>query len=66
LWDNASSVSVAGEFNAWNKDSLHLEKNGNRWSRRIELPIEFSKHEYQFKFVVNGKDWVLNKSLPVS
>lgn len=45
---------------------MHLEKNGNRWSRKIELPIDFSKSEYQFKFVINGKDWILNNSIPVS
>jgi hypothetical protein len=30
------------------------------------LPIDFSKSEYQFKFVINGKDWILNNSLPIS
>ena len=62
----ASKVSVAGAFNGWNKDALHLEKQGNTWRKKATLPIDASKSSYQFKFVINGSDWVVNDRLPVA
>ena len=43
---SAHRVTVAGEFNGWNKDSIALEKQGNSWRLMHMLPIESSKQHY--------------------
>lgn len=53
---------MAGEFNGWNKESLSLRKEGATWRIMHTLPIENKAH-YQFKFVINGSDWVLNEQM---
>lgn len=56
LFDQASSVSVAGDFNGWSMEDLPLKrgKDGS-WSGTIDLE---SNRDYQFRYVVDGKDWV--------
>jgi len=56
-------VAVAGEFTGWKPD-IYLEKRGQRWSTRVTLPNDGTKASYQYKFVINDKDWILNNSLP--
>lgn len=61
----AKQVSVAGGFNGWNKDKnpLTLGSDGRTW--RTELKI--APGRYQYKFVVDGRDWVVDpkvKSVP--
>lgn len=36
------------------------------WKGKITLPIDSSKHSYQYKFVINDKDWVTNQNLPTT
>ncbi len=52
----ASSVTVAGSFNDWNKSSypLHLSKKGNVW----EGTFPISPGVYLYRFVVNGSQWL--------
>jgi cyclomaltodextrinase len=51
-------VNVAGTFNDWNKDhdSLQVGSDGKTWTAKISIP--YGKVDY--KFVVNGTDWVLD------
>jgi alpha-amylase len=52
------TVSIAGEFNGWNKnkDYLRYRTKTRRWE--IELPLRHGR--YSYKFVLNGKDWVFD------
>src|SRR5207244_2429251 len=49
--NGASSVSVAGSFNGWEK--APLKKEGDRWTTRLNL----ARGRYEYRFVVDGK-WV--------
>lgn len=54
--DTAESVTLAGEFNGWNPDSIHFERHlSGMWRAGIEVP-EAGKYEY--KFVIDGRVWV--------
>jgi cyclomaltodextrinase / maltogenic alpha-amylase / neopullulanase len=52
----ARTVSVAGTFNNWNKDSdpLKLSPDGKSW--RTTKGLTVGKHQY--KFVVDGDKWI--------
>ncbi len=57
----AESVSVAGSFNNWNVNANPMEKSkSGLWTLKLKL----SPGTYQYKFVVNGKDWVPDPSNP--
>jgi len=58
----ARKVAVAGEFNGW-KPTINLNKVGSTWKGVATLPID-NRPQYQYKFVVNDTDWVLNPSAP--
>jgi serine protease AprX len=56
--DHAESVSIAGDFNAWNP--LALERNGaGLWSIEIAAP---PAGRLEYKFIVNGSRWVEDPS----
>ena len=52
------SVSVAGEFNGWNTTAtpMHADADGLTWRARV--PLNYGS--YQYKFVLNGDNWVLD------
>ena len=52
------SVSVAGQFNGWDKSAnpLAVDADGLTW--RVTLPL--TTGAYQYKFVVNGDTWILD------
>lgn len=54
--EGVKSVSVAGTFNAWNKDAnpMVMGADGRMWSATVNL----SPGEFQYKFVVNGENWI--------
>jgi hypothetical protein len=53
------SVSVAGEFNDWSKDAWQMtEVKDGVYELRKDLGGFGGRHEWQFKFVVNGFYWV--------
>lgn len=56
----ATSVSVAGSFNSWNKASNPLKWTGAKWSCELSLP----PGRYEYKFVVNGTNWLIDPSNP--
>ncbi len=59
---SAQSVSLAGSFNRWDPqaDALQGPDRDGIWT--IVLPLLQGRYEY--RFVVNGKDWVLDPSAP--
>jgi len=50
----ASSVSVVGDFNDWNKEKNPMKLESGVW--KCSLPLKVGRHEY--KFVVNNTDWI--------
>ncbi len=57
---DAEVVYVAGSFNNWNPTGLKMEKVNGVWRAVIDL----EPGEYQYKFVINGKDWVTDPDAP--
>lgn len=60
---NANIVYLSGDFNGWmpDKDAMHKDEEGV-WI--IEYPL--TPGTYQYKFVVNGKDWHEDPNNPFS
>lgn len=58
--DTASSVSLAGDFNSWDKAESPLMKDSSGlWLATITT---LSAGRYQYKFIVNGESWVEDPS----
>ena len=55
-----TSLSVAGQFNNWNKDANPMRKSGDTWSTTINL----KPGSYQYKFVRNGEEWIQDPKAP--
>lgn len=58
--EKASSVSVVGDFNDWNKDKTQLVSENGVWKCSVKLKP--GRHEY--KFVVNETDWIVDPKCP--
>ena len=58
----AASVAIAGEFNHWDpaKDRLRGPDEKGAWS----ISLRLSEGRYEYRFVVNGKEWELDPSAP--
>lgn len=58
-----NSVTVAGEFNGWNKlaDVLNLESNG-----RFVLDLYLAPGTYAYKFVINGEEYITDPLCPTT
>ncbi len=58
----AKSVSIAGSFNRWDPrvDALAGPDKDGVWTIVLPLPPD----RYEYRFVINGKDWVLDPSAP--
>jgi hypothetical protein len=56
---------VAGEFNSWKPD-IFLNKDGKIWSKTYNLPLNSGKREFQYKFVLDGNNWIVNNSQPTA
>lgn len=53
---NANSISLAGDFNDWDADSVVMKKmRGNVWKKDLYL----EPGTYQYKFVVDGQ-WTID------
>lgn len=54
--DEAKSVSLAGEFNGWDSNQTHLEKDEHgMWRAALAAP---PPGLYHYKYVVNGEWWL--------
>ncbi len=51
--DSATSVCVAGSFNAWSNQSHCMGRDGTTWSVALLLP----PGRYEYSFVVDGDSW---------
>jgi 1,4-alpha-glucan branching enzyme len=58
----AKSVTIAGSFNAWDirKDSLAGPDNNGVWT----IVLSLSPGRYEYLFIVDGKDWQPDPSVP--
>lgn len=57
-----SQVHLAGEFNRWNPQGTELQRiQDSLW--QIQLPL--ANGEYEYKFVVNGNQWLPDPQNPV-
>ena len=52
---DAEYVMIAGDFNDWDPESLEMYEVGDGW---WEAVLELEPGVYQYKFVVNGEEWV--------
>lgn len=52
----ARKVALVGDFTAWQKNMILLQKV-NEGSWRVDIPL-LSEGSYQYKFLVNDKRWV--------
>jgi len=50
----ARTVSVAGDFNAWQPEGLPLSRHRGVWTIDLALPPGI----YEYMFVVDGQQWV--------
>jgi 1,4-alpha-glucan branching enzyme len=58
--EKATSVSVVGDFNDWNKDTTPMTNEQGVW--RVNIPLKKGRHEY--KFVINNTDWIIDPKCP--
>ena len=56
---NAKNVIVAGSFNKWRTDELHLYRSGSQWI----LPYALPAGNYEYKFIVDGR-WMTDPDNP--
>jgi hypothetical protein len=53
-YDNAKHVILTGSFNGWRKDELRMMKTSTGW----EYPYVLGPGNYQYRFVVDGKEMI--------
>ena len=58
----ARSVALAGEFNGWSEstDPMEYDPDLDAWTITPELP----PGPYEYKFLVNGREWRNDPSAP--
>lgn len=59
-FQDARKVIVTGSFNDWNEKQVKMIARKEGWS----LPVYLKEGTYTYKFIVNGKDWILDPSNP--
>jgi serine protease AprX len=58
--DNASSVSIAGNFNGWDRLATPLKRDASGlWSTEI---VVTKAGRFEYKFIVNGQRWLEDPS----
>ncbi|MGM0606875.1 MAG: glycogen-binding domain-containing protein [Candidatus Muiribacteriota bacterium] len=58
--NNYESVSLTATFNDWSDTTHIMEKVDGRW----EIFIPLQTGNYQYKFVINNTDWILDPDNP--
>jgi hypothetical protein len=61
----ASSVYLAGDFNAWSGKGYELRKAGADGTWEIMVPLEKGK-VYVYNFVVDGTIWIADPAVPAT
>jgi hypothetical protein len=49
-------------MNGWKSDLYMKNAGGARWTLTLDFPAEAAGQKVYFKFVVNGKDWLLSSN----
>jgi len=63
---HASRVRLAGSFNDW-QPSIDLKKvSGDTWKETLTLPIIDGQDQYEYKFILNDKDWLVSRESPIT
>ena len=57
-----NKVNLAGTFNQWSGSGTPMAKSGNVWTQTVEL----GEGTYEYKFVVDEKDWKYDPKNPES
>ncbi|PLV60443.1 glycogen-binding domain-containing protein [Thermotoga sp. KOL6] len=52
---DAEYVTIAGSFNNWNSEEIEMYQIGDGWWEGV---LELGPGIYEYKFVVNGEEWV--------
>ena len=58
------AVNLAGTFNNWNKTATPLQVDADGLTWRVNVPLELG--QYQYKFVLNGAEWVTDPTTQVA
>jgi hypothetical protein len=58
-YPTAEKVILAGTFNAWDEEFLHMDKVEEGWELRADLPAGY----YEYKFIVDG-EWMHDPANP--
>lgn len=58
---NAKSVALAHSWNNWKSDLMMRNVGGSNWAVSFEFPAHTAGQKVFFKFVINGKDWLVSK-----
>lgn len=59
----ASTVSLAGDFNGWSGEGYQLRRVGRSGTWEIKVPLKRGK-AYVYNFVIDGKIWIADPSVP--
>jgi hypothetical protein len=57
---SAGSVSLAGDFNGWNMNANPMTQADGVWT----VVVDLDPGTYEYKFVVNGSDWIADPGNP--
>jgi 1,4-alpha-glucan branching enzyme len=58
----AKSVAIAGSFNAWDRHKYSLSGPDKKGFWSIVIPL--SEGRYEYLFIVDGKKWLRNPTVP--
>jgi len=59
----ASTVSLAGDFNGWSGEGYQLRRADASGTWEIKVPLKRGK-AYVYNFVIDGKIWIADPSVP--
>jgi 1,4-alpha-glucan branching enzyme len=54
-FENAKTVTLAGDINSWNPTSFQMKREGDEWIFKAHL----GKGKHRYKFIVDG-NWILD------
>jgi hypothetical protein len=59
----ASTVFLAGDFNAWDGERYQMRRVGASGTWEIAIPLQKNK-VYVYNFVLDGKTWIVDPAVP--
>jgi hypothetical protein len=60
---DASTVSLAGDFNGWSDEEYQLRRAAGSGAWEIKVPLKRGK-AYVYNFVIDGKLWITDPAVP--